>query len=268
MGETIQFLIRQGYVVLFFWVLFEQLGLPIPVVPILLAGGALAGMGKLDIFLVLILAFFAALISDQFWYQMGLHRGGKVLSLLCRISLDPDSCVRRTKTFFSRYGARSLLIAKFIPGMNTVAPPLAGITRMHLPRFLLFDCLGTLIWVGLFVLMGYQFGKELGDLITTRGGAGSLLGLVVPVGLATYITWKYIRRRRFFHQLAMARITPEEVKERLDAGDPFLILDMRDSFELEAEPYTIPGAFLMPMEQLDEDHDKIPRDREIVLYCT
>jgi membrane protein DedA with SNARE-associated domain len=267
MDETIQFLIRQGYVVLFFWVLFEQLGFPIPIVPTLLAAGALAGIGKLSLVLVFVLALAACLVSDQFWYQVGLRRGSRVLSLLCRISLDPDSCVRRTKGIFARYGARSLLVAKFIPGMATLAPPLAGILRMRLFRFLILDGLGAFIWVGVFILLGYQFGRELEDLVTTRSGMGAWVGLVVPMGLATYIAWKYIQRNRFLRQLSVARITPEELKQRLDSGEPLLILDMRDALELEAEPYTIPGAYHLPFEQLDANHHKIPRDRDVVVYC-
>ncbi len=136
MNEVAQFLIERGYIVLFSWVLFGQLGIPIPVVPILLAAGALAGIGKLNFALVFSSAFLAALLSDQVWYQIGLRRGSKVLSFLCRISLDPDSCVRRTKRIFARYGARSLLVAKFFPGMATLASPLAGISRMRLLHFL------------------------------------------------------------------------------------------------------------------------------------
>ena len=268
MNEVVQFLIEQGYIVLFLWVLFEQLGLPIPVAPMLLAAGALAGIGKLNFGLVFALAFLAALLSDQFWYQVGLRRGSRVLPFLCRISLDPDSCVQRTKRIFARYGARSLLVAKFIPGLNTIGPPLAGILHMRLLRFLLFDGLGAFIWVGVFTLLGYQFGHEIEEHVTNTSGMGSWIGLIVPVGLAAYIIWKYIQRKRFLHRLAIARITPEEVKQRLDAGEDLLILDLRDAFEFEIEPRTIPGAFQLSIEELEEQHHKIPRDREIVLFCT
>jgi membrane protein DedA with SNARE-associated domain len=268
MNEVVQFLIEQGYIVLFLWVLFEKLGFPIPIVPILLAAGALAGIGKLNFAIVFGLSLLAALLSDQFWYQIGLRRGSKVLSFLCRISLDPDSCVRRTKGIFAHYGARSLLVAKFIPGMANVAPPLAGIFHMRLLRFLLFDGLGAFIWVGVFTLLGYQFGHEIEDLAVNSSGMGLWVGLVVPVGLAVYILWKYIQRKRFLHRLAIARVTPEEVKRRLDAGEDLLILDLRDALEFEVEPHTIPGAFQLSIEELEEQHHKIPRDREIVLFCT
>jgi len=268
MNEVVQFLIEQGYIVLFLWVLFTQLGLPLPVVPILLAAGALAGIGKLNITLVFGIAFLAALLSDQFWYQVGLHRGSKVLPLFCRVSLDPESCVRRTKEIFVRYGPRSLLFTKFIPGMATVAPPLAGIFHLHPLRFFLFDGFGTFIWVGVLVLLGYKFGDEIKDLTLQTSGLGPWIGLVVPVGLVTYIVWKYIQRKMFLHRLAIARITPEEVKQRLDADEDLLILDLRSSLEFEAEPHTIPGAFHTSFEELDEFHHKVPRDCEIILFCT
>ena len=268
MREVVQFLIAQGYIVLFLWVLFEQLGFPIPIVPILLAAGALAGIGKLNFALVFGLAFLAALLSDQVWYQIGLRRGSKVLSFLCRISLDPDSCVRRTKGIFARYGARSLLVTKFIPGMSTLAPPLAGILRIRLLRFLFFDGLGTFIWVGVFTFLGYQFGHEIEEHAVNTSGIGLWIGLVVPVGLAAYIVWKYFRRQQFLHQLNIARITPEEVKHRMDVGENLLILDLRDALEFEVEPRTIPGAFHLSIEELEKQHHKIPRDREIVLFCT
>jgi membrane protein DedA with SNARE-associated domain len=268
MDEMIRFLIGQGYIVLFLWVLFAQLGLPLPIAPILLAAGALAGIGKLNFAFVFGSAFLATLLSDQFWYQAGLRRGGKVLSFLCRISLDPDSCVHRTKRIFVRYGARSLLVAKFIPWLNTIGPPLAGIVRMSSLRFLFFDGIGVFIWVGVFTLLGYQFGHEIEEHVTSTHGMGAWIGLVVPVFLAAYILWKYIQRRRFLHQLNVARITPEEVKKKLDAGEDILIVDLRDALEFEIDPHTIPGALHLSVEELEVQHHQIPRDREIVLFCT
>lgn len=172
MNEMIQFLIRHGYAVLFLWVLFEQLGLPIPAAPLLIASGALAGVGQLNFALVFVVAVLASLLSDHFWYQIGRYRGSRVLSLLCRISLDPDSCVRKTKEIFARHGARSLLVAKFIPGMTAVAPPLAGIFHMRPLRFLLFDGLGAFFWVWVFTIIGYLFSHQIEHLVTNTSGMG------------------------------------------------------------------------------------------------
>ena len=139
---------------------------------------------------------------------------------------------------------------------------------MRLLRFLFFDGLGVFIWVGVFTLLGYQFGHEIEEHMTNTHGMGAWIGLVVPVLLAAYILWKYIQRQRFLHQLNVARITPEEVKQKLDAGEDILILDLRDSIEFEIEPRTIPGALHLSVEELEEQHYKIPRDREIALFCT
>jgi membrane protein DedA with SNARE-associated domain len=268
MDQAAQFLIKQGYIVVFLLVLCEQLGLPIPAVPILLAAGALAGIGKLNIVLVFSVALLAALLGDQVWYQLGLRRGGRVLPFLCRISLNPDSCVRRTKGIFARYGPRSLLIAKFIPGMSTLAPPLAGIFRMRLLPFLAFDGLGAFIWAGVFILLGYQFGHEIEKHTFNDSGLSTWIWLVVPLGLGAYLLWRYIWRHRFLRRLAIARITPEELKEKLDLGEDILIVDLRDALEFEIEPRTIPGALRLSVEELEEHHHTIPRDREIVLFCT
>jgi membrane protein DedA with SNARE-associated domain len=267
MNELAQFLIEQGYIVLFLWVLLAQLGFPIPIVPMLLAGCVLAGIGELNAPLVLGIAFLAALLSDQFWYQVGLRRGNRVLPFLCRIALDPESCIRRTKEIYSRYGPRSLLFAKFIPGVATAASPLAGIFHLHPLRFFLLDGLGTFIWVGALIFLGYKFRNEIRDLTLQTRGLGPWVGIVVPVGLATYMIWKYVQRRRFLNRLAIARVTPEEVKQRLDAGEDLLMVDLRHAVEFEVEPRTIPGAFHLSIEDLEEQHHKIPRDRDIVLFC-
>jgi len=181
MNEIIRFLIQHGYTLLFVWVFAEQIGLPIPAAPILLAAGALAGQGWLNGSMAFGLAVMGSLLSDILWYLFGRLKGGSVLSLICRISLNPDSCVRRTLDVFSRHGARSLLVAKFIPGINTVAPSMAGIFHMHPLRFLLFDGLGTCFWVGVFSGLGYLFSDQLEQVAGYALKLGTLL-LVVLVG--------------------------------------------------------------------------------------
>jgi membrane protein DedA with SNARE-associated domain/rhodanese-related sulfurtransferase len=267
MNQVIQFLIAHGYTVLFIWVLAEQVGLPVPAAPLLLAAGVLVGTGQLNFALALSAAVAASLLSDVLWYEIGRHRGRPVLHLLCRISLDPDSCVRRAKDIFGRFGARSLLVAKFIPGMNTASPPLAGIFHMSLLRFLLFDLLGASLWAVLFIGIGYLFSEKIEDIAAYSTRMGTyLIGLIVG-GSATYIVWKYLRRRRFLHELSIARITPEELKGELDAGKDLMILDVRHPLDFESEPYLIPGALYLPVEELSKAQPNIPHDREVVLYC-
>src|SRR5262245_7236787 len=159
--QAADFLIRHGYVVLFGWVLLEQMGLPIPSVPLLIAAGALARAGKMNLTFAVTLAFIALILADLFWYALGRYRGVRILKLLCRISLEPDSCVRRTENVFVRHGVQSLLIAKFVPGLNTAAPSLAGVFRMPVRRFMIFDSLGRLFWGGTFTGFGFVFSDQL-----------------------------------------------------------------------------------------------------------
>ena len=268
MDEAIHFLIRHGYGVLFAWVLVEQLGLPIPAIPMLLAAGALAGSGKMELAVAVSLALIAVVLADVFWYCLGRYRGSPILKLLCRISLEPDSCVRRTENVFVRHGAHSLLVAKFVPGLNTAAPSLAGIFRMAVPRFILFDSLGGLFWVVTFAGLGLYFSDRLEEVAAYSLRWGGWLVVVLVGSLAAYIVWKYIQRQRFLHRLRIARISPEELMEKLTAGDEVMVVDLRHPLDVEAVPDMIPGALHMTVEELEKRHQEIPRDREIVLYCS
>ncbi len=267
MHNLIPFLIQHGYTVLFIWVFAETMGLPIPSVPLLIAVGAMAGLGKMNYFLCIGLGVCAALSGDIFWYYMGRRRGGQLLSFLCRISLEPDSCVRQTENLFSRYGSRSLLIAKFLPGLSAVSTPLAGIIRMQPAHFLFFDCMGAIFWVGSFTAFGYLFSEQLDDASAYGASMGSALLLLVAGGLSIYILRKYYLRRRFIRQLFVARITPEELKQKLDSGEDIMIIDVRHALDFEADPYIIPGTLRIPSEQ-SESYPDIPKDREVVVYCT
>jgi len=210
----------------------------------------------------------AALTSDLLWYELGRRRGVKVLQFLCRISLEPDSCVRRTEGTFERYGAKSLLVAKFIPGLNTVAAPLAGVFGMKFPRFALFEAIGTLFWSSVLVGVGYTFSAQIEQVADQALTLGKWLLALLVGALVSYIGWKYFKRQRFLRQLRIARITPDELKQRLDAGENVVIVDLRHSLDFEAEPETIPGAHRLEAVELEEHSDMIPRDRDVVLYCT
>ncbi len=268
MRETIDFLVQHGYSVLFAWVLVEQLGLPVPSLPLLLAGGALAGASRLNFVWLLALALLACLTADVLWYEVGRRRGGKILAFLCRIALEPDSCVRRAEDAFQSRGSRSLLIAKFVPGLNTVAPPMAGMTGMPLWRFLLFDSLGALLWAGSAASLGYIFSGQLEILAAHLARLGDLAIVVLVLLLAAYIVRKHQARRKFEQELWMARITPEDLKARLDAGEPVAIVDLRHPLDFLPYPQLIPGAIRLSPQEIEDRHQEIPRDRDVVLYCT
>lgn len=271
MHALLQFLLQHGYLVLVLWVFLEQAGLPFPSTPLLLAAGAVSGSPvkeHLNFFLCLFLAVFASVLADNVWYQLGRHKGIKVLQWLCRISLEPDSCVRRTEGLFERQGARSLLVAKFIPGLGAVATPLAGIFHMRLRRFLLFDTLGALLWAGTFLGLGYLFAGQI-ELIGARASqmGGSLLVVLLAL-FVSYIFAKFVARERFLRTLRIGRITVDELKQKIDAGEDLSIVDLRHSLDFEADPETIPGAVHIDSKDLTEKKDVLPVGREIILYCT
>ena len=268
MNDLYRFLVQYGYGLLFAGVFIEQIGLPVPSLPFLLGAGALAGVGKLHFITIVIVGTAAALVSDLIWFELGRRRGGKVLGMLCRISLEPDSCVRRTENLFLRYGIRSLLISKFIPGFSTVAPPLAGIFRIGVARFLVYDTIGTIIWTGLFVFLGYLFSDQLEQIAIKAGKLGALLVILLVGALALYIVIKYIQRRRILHRLRVAQISPVELHRMLKAGDDVMIVDLRQQMDRDLSPAILPGALWMAPEDLEARHREIPRDREIILYCS
>jgi len=267
MNETLQFLARHGYAVILVWVCAEQGGIPVPALPLLLAAGALAGSGRMNALAVIGLALLGALLSDSVWYSLGRVRGIRVLKLLCRISLEPDSCVRNTQGVFARYGARSLLVAKFVPGLGAAAAPLAGVVKMPLSRFLLSDALGATLWASAYVTAGYVFSNQL-EAVAMQGGrlGASFLGLLVAA-CVVFVAWKYLRRQRFLAELRQARITPEELRAKMEQGERVTVVDLRHLLNVEADPQLIPGAKWIDPDSIDQHTAELAGDREVVLYC-
>jgi membrane protein DedA with SNARE-associated domain len=268
MNETLEFVVRHGAALLFAAVFVEQLGVPLPAAPWLLAAGALAVTGKINWLTALAAATFGSLLADIIWFYLGRYRGQRMVNLLCRLSLEPDSCVRRTQDVFTRYGMRGVVAAKFIPGLSTLAPPLAGSSGVSASRFFFFDGLGSLLYAGCFILLGVLFSRQLEQVIDALAGLGSgALGVVVGF-MSLYIGYKYFQRRRLLYELRMARITVDELHRMLETGENPIILDMRSQAALEEDPVLIRGALHMTMEEVELRHQEIPRDREIVLYCS
>jgi len=266
-AELTRFLIHHGYSVIFFWVLAEQAGMPLPSVPLLLSAGALSAEGKISFHILWLLTFSGAFLSDLMWYQLGRSKGAKILSLLCRISLEPDSCVRNTENLFVKRGANSLLISKFLPGLNIVAQPMAGIVRLSWFKFLAYDVCGTLFWAGAILLTGRIFHRQVEDLLSLLHRSGLPMLLIVVLAAAAWITFKHIQRKRFIRKLRVSRIDPEELKEELDSGRA-VVVDLRNEFTLDEGSVQIPGALRLTPEELEVRHAEIPRDRDIILYCT
>jgi membrane protein DedA with SNARE-associated domain len=267
MNTILQFILLHGYALLFSWSFLAQFGLPLPAAPLFLAAGALAGMEELHLAAIFGVGVFATLLSDFIWYEIGRSRGGRVLSFLCRISLDPDSCVQSSKRIFSRHGTHSLLVSKFIPGMNTMAPPLAGIFRMRRAKFFLFNGLGTVVFVGGFSGIGYLLGEEIDRYSERILEAGGWIGGILLSFLIAFILVKYFRRRKLSRRMAILRVSPDVLRERLARGEEVLIADVRSDLEVEADPFTLPGAFHVPLEQIEKNPRTFPADRDIIFYC-
>jgi membrane protein DedA with SNARE-associated domain/rhodanese-related sulfurtransferase len=249
-------------------VLIEQLGLPVPAIPTLVVAGALAANGRLPGATVGALALAACLIGDSTWYAAGRLYGGRVMNLLCRISLTPDVCVSQTQTSFERWGAKALVVAKFIPGLAMIAPPLAGATRMSYPRFVLFSALGSALWVGAALLAGILLKSEIARILPRLAGLGGALAVLLLVLLAAYIAFRWWERRRFYMALEMARITAAELHEQIEHGAPPVIVDVRSVTARGLDLRRIPGALHVPAQEVERHMGHVPRDSEIVLYCT
>lgn len=268
MNGTLEFLVRHGATVLFAAVFVEQMGIPLPAAPWLLAAGALSVTGEMNWFVALTAAGFGSLVADAIWFYLGRRGGQRVLNLLCRISLEPDSCVRRTQDLFTRYGMRGVVVAKFIPGLSTLAPPLAGSSGMSAPRFFFFDGLGSLLYAGCFILVGVLFSRQLEQIINALAGLGRSTFFLAAGAAALYITYKYVQRHRLLGELRMARITVDELHQKQEAGENPMILDLRSRLELDQNPALIRGALHMTLDEVRLRHEEIPRDRDIVLYCS
>ena len=266
--DSLQILEQYAVVILPVLVVAEQIGVPLPAVPALLGVGALAAHGRVSVPLVICAIATAALAADFGWYELGRRRGPSVLAKLCRLSLEPDSCVRRAESVFTRHGARGMLVAKFVPGLTTVMPPLAGIFAVGRARFALYDLAGVGLWAGTWIALGYAFSDAI-VLVTERAARlGRMLGLIVAAALGGYILLKYVRRRLFLRTLRMARIGPEALKRRLDEREDVMIIDLRTPLDVAATPYAIPGSRWMTVGAIDEHDSEMLRARELVLYCS
>jgi len=267
MQQALEFLLHHIELVVFLTVLAEQAGLPIPAIPVLLAAGAVAGDGQAYLIVLTGFSVAACLLGDMLWFEFGRHRGRQALSLLCRISLEPDACVRKTENLFVTHGLRALIVAKFIPGLSTLAPALAGLFKISIGRFFLFNGAGSLLWSLSFLLLGYLFSQEIGYVVEQAARFGKTAGTIVAVVLGSYVLYKYLHRQKLLRELRIARITPAELKQRMDDGHPSVVVDLRDSLDHVADPYTIPGARRISPEELEQRHHEIPRDRDVILFC-
>lgn len=257
-----------GYAIFFLWILANRAGVPLPATPALLGAGVLAGGGEMRLSLIVLLAVAATLASDSLWFWLGRHYGHRILNILCRFSIEPDACARRAELFLLRHGVRSLLVAKFVPGMNRTMLPLTGTARTPFHRFLLWDLSGAILWAGVYAGLGFIFSDELqeaADRLIRIGGFFVLVGAAAL--LIAYMLVKLVHRQRMIKE-AIERISTGELHSMLQDGRPVTVVDLRDAAELEADSRMIPGAVRLDAAQLEAEGDLFRNAAELVLYCT
>ena len=259
---------RYSIVILPALAVFEQMGIPLPAVPALLATGALAATGGVRLWPVIVAIVAVTLPVDLVWHELGRRRGTQMLSGLCRMTLEPDICVRRTQNLFMRFGVRTMLVSKFLPGLTTVLPPLAGAFGVPRLQFALYDVGGSILWSSFWLGVGYLFSGAIEGVVERISRLGHAAIVLIVAAVVAYLALKYLRRWLFLRRFRVARITPETLKEKLEAGEEVAIIDLRNELDVIAAPYAIPGSRWIAAERLDERLSEIPRDRELILYCT
>jgi membrane protein DedA with SNARE-associated domain/rhodanese-related sulfurtransferase len=273
MPIALVFFVHYAYLIIFLWVLVEQIGIPIPSVPVLLTAGTLSATHRVSWVGITLSMLFACMVADTLWFALGRRYGNSVLKLLCRFSFEASTCVSKTEGYFTRRGAVTLLFAKFVPGLSTVAAPIAGQTGMSFARFLAWDLAGSFIWGETFILAGRFFGdiaKKSAPFFAWLGHFAIVIFVLMVLGFLAHRIWK---QRKFLRQVRELRLEPTELKDMLDVAEkngtpPPFIVDLRHPLDYLPDPRVLPGALRIGPNELKQHSEIIPRDRDVILYCT
>lgn len=267
MNALVELLLRHGVLLVFAVTLAARVGAPVPAAPLLVVAGGLAAAGSFSLGAALVAAVLANIAGDAVWFVGGRHYGHRVMRLLCRVSLSPDSCVRRSELLIGRWGGSSLVAAKFVPGVSLVAAPMAGALDMPWRTFLLFEVLGGALWSGVFLGLGLVFSRQIEQVLAVMAAAGTqalfaLLGL-----LAALLAWRFWRRRRALRDAAMPRVGVAELRALLAGEAPPLVVDVRPASSLDIDARRIPGARHVELAAVAALAGELHRERDIVVYC-
>lgn len=267
MGLLIELVENYGLIAVFLNVLIEQGGAPLPAYPLMLISGALLDKDHYQLQHLMLAIVAASLIADLCWYEAGRRYGERVLKTICRISISPDSCVRQTESIYARWGAASLLVAKFVPGFASVATALAGVVGTSRIKFIFFDALGAALWGGSAIGLGYLFRDAVNDVLAVLERLGQIGIAMALIAFGLFLAMKWWQRVRLFKQLRMARISPNELAEMIDAGLSPVVLDVRSQESRQRTGY-IPSSKPIQQDKLDDSLMGIDRRAEIIVYCT
>jgi membrane protein DedA with SNARE-associated domain/rhodanese-related sulfurtransferase len=273
MPIALAFFVHYAYAILFLWVLVEQLGVPIPSLPVMLTAGTLSATHRVSFSASMVSVLIACLIADSVWYALGRRYGNAVLRLLCRLSMEAETCVVKTEGYFHKRGAITLLFAKFVPGLGTVAAPIAGQTGMPYSRFLAFDMGGSLLWTLAYLLAGFFFGdvaKRSQRFFGILGHFAVAIFVLMVFGLVFQRVWK---QRRFLLSVREMRLEPEQLLDMIETAQrqgniPPFIVDLRHPLDWLPDPRVLPGAVRVSPADLTAHQKLLPRDRDVILYCT
>jgi membrane protein DedA with SNARE-associated domain len=268
MEEMTSLLTQHGLALVFANVLLTQAGVPVPAVPILIVAGAFVAQGQIGPASLILVAVVASLIGDTLWYFAGRRYGYRILRTLCRVSIEPDSCVKQTENIFERWGAPSLMLAKYVPGFSTVAPPLAGTMRVGLPAFLGYSAVAALLWSGLPVVLGAIFHAEVGRALGWLEGMGTGAVMVIAAAVVLYIAVKSVQRYMLIRFLRMVRISVEELRDLMRQESKPLVLDVRSAMARKLDPRRLPGAVAVDINAPQAALVAVPPDRDVVVYCS
>jgi len=268
MDEMTGLLAQHGLVLVFANVLLTQTGVPLPAVPLLIVAGAFVAQGQIALFPLILVSVAASLIGDALWYVAGRLYGYRILRTLCRVSIEPDSCVKQTETVFERWGAPSLMIAKYVPGFSTIAPPLAGTMRVGFPSFLGYSAVAALLWAGLPIALGAIFSTEVERALKWLEGMGTGAAVVIATVVALYVGVKLAQRYLLIRFLRMARINVEELRKLLGQVEKPVVLDVRSATARKLYPRRIPGAIWVDIVAPQAALIAVPPDRDVVVYCS
>ena len=266
--DPLALLDRWGVLLVFAWVAIEQSGVPFPAPPVLVAAGAIAQDGQLRPEAVLVAAVVASLIADHAWFLAGRLRGRALLSGICRLSLSPDTCVRRTDDLIVRHGAPLLLFAKFIPGVSAVAIPTAAAMGLSYRRFVLFDAMGALLWSGVYVGAGMIFSKEVQKLMDVMASFGGWALMAVVACFGLYIAGKVMYRLRLKRLYRLVRVSPHEIAELLREEPDALLVDARSRLAREEDPRRLPRSIDYHEGDVTAILPRESRSRTVVTFCT
>ncbi len=268
MEEMTSLLAQHGILLVFANVLLTQSGVPVPAVPLLVIAGAFVGQGKIALAPLLLASVVASLIGDTLWYLAGRRYGYRILRTLCRITIEPDSCVKQTESIFERWGAPSLMVAKYVPGFSTAAPPLAGTKQLGLAPFLAYSAVAAALWAGLPIALGAIFHAEVESALAWLENMGAGAAAVIAAIVLFYIGIKALQRFMLIRFLRMVRISVEELRELMGRDANPVVLDVRSATARKLDPRRIPGAIWVDIAAPQAALVAVPPDRDVVVYCS